>query len=61
MEQLGRAVDDGATDDAEGLVTLNISFRDATLESVDALSAELRAAAPVERLNVFFSRQGALP
>ncbi|HRN51890.1 MAG TPA: DUF4956 domain-containing protein [Gemmatimonadaceae bacterium] len=47
--------------EAEGLVTLNISFRDATLESVDALSTELRAAAPVERLNVFFSRQGALP
>lgn len=47
--------------EAEGLVTLNLSFRDATLESVDALSAELRAAAPVERLNVFFSRQGALP
>jgi hypothetical protein len=47
--------------ESEGLVTLNLSFRDATLESVDALSAELRAAAPVERLNIFFSRHGALP
>ncbi len=47
--------------ESEGLVTLHISFRDATLESVDALSAEVRAVAPVERLNVFFSRQGALP
>lgn len=46
--------------ESEGLVTLHISFRDATLESVDALSAEVRAVAPVERLNVFFSRQGAL-
>jgi hypothetical protein len=47
--------------ESEGLVTLNLSFRDATMESVDALSTELRAAAPVERLNIFFSRHGALP
>jgi hypothetical protein len=47
--------------ESEGLVTLNLSFRDATMESVDALSTELRAAAPVERLNLFFSRHGALP
>ena len=44
----------------EGLVTIHYGFSDMAIEKVNEVTARVRKIAPVERMNVYFNRHGAL-
>ena len=45
---------------AEGLTTIHYGFNDLAVEQINEVQKQVEEVAPIERMNVFFNRQGAL-